>query len=109
MALLVLLLAAGSAHLVYEGLVNLIYFSQVEATVERVALVPAQPGTLAGRAVESAVAYVRYVSPADGREHHGQIVPIGKFQLRRVRQFRPGESWVILAHKDDPRAIKMLN
>jgi hypothetical protein len=120
--ILVLMLVAGLAHLAYDSMVNMVSYSKVEARVERVAVLcrpsgrPIEEavdcgsqgfGRVMGKMIEDTVVYVSYRSPADGSEHQGKVVPFGKSELKRVRQLRPGDAWMVLAHDADPLLIKM--
>ena len=62
--------------------------------------------TAGGKVIRQVAVYVRYTSPADGKEHQGRLLTGGK-RLKQVRTLRPGDSWTILVHDDEAETIKV--
>lgn len=116
----ILCFVAAAGFAAFSAVDNAINYTEVQARVERVGIVCRPSGTPTTEAVDCAEAapaargkvirqvavYVRYTSPADGKDHQGRLLTGGK-RLKQVRTLRPGDSWTILAHDDEAETIKV--
>ncbi len=106
----------------FTAVVNAVNYTEVQARVERVGLVcrprkaPATeavectnetaPAAGGGKLIRQLAVYVRYTSPADGKEHQGRLLVAGK-RINQARTLRPGASWTIRAHDEEAGTIKV--
>lgn len=120
--ILILVLVAAAGMYAFSAINNFVNYTEVRARVERVAVLCrasgtpiaaavdcAAPGagTARGKTIRNAAVYVRYTSPADGRERQGRIVAGGKSQISKVKDLRPGDVLTIWAHDNEPDQIKI--
>lgn len=117
----ILLFVAAAGFAAFTAVDNAINYTEVQARVERVGLACRPKGTptteavdctgaapppAAAKIIRQVAVYVRYTSPADGKEHQGRLLVAGK-RIQKARALRPGDSWTILAHDDHAETIKI--
>jgi len=118
---LILVFVGAAGFSAFSAVENALNYTELQARVERVGLVCRPKGTptteavdctgaapprAAAKIIRQVAVYVRYTSPADGKEHQGRLLVAGK-RIQRARTLRPGDSWTILAHDDDAETIKV--
>ena len=105
----------------FSSIKNALTYTAVVAQVEQVedvcrpADVPIQESTNCVTALATSngkrllrhrAVHVRYKSPADGQQHSGVVIPLGKIAAQAAN-LRPGDRFEILAHDDKPYDIKV--
>ena len=121
-ALLLLAAAGAGGYRMYASMDKANNYNQVAAKVERIEdtcrpfaapvqfAMPCQDppgrGSNPGLIRETTV-FVRYKSPADGKEHSGLLIPSGGRNVVDGLKLRAGSTWTILAHASEAGKIKM--
>lgn len=119
-AVILLIIAGGLTVWVYDLINNGLNYTQVTAEVERVGPVcyPIRSPNQAidcsetwanpsvKRWVRGTAVWIRYQSPADGKQHQARLIPIGGDAAVEATHLKPGDRWKVLAHDDVPGGVK---
>ena len=116
-----LMLLVGLLLMAFTAVNNALNYTEVEGTVQRVeklcrpkgapveSAVPCRDfGASASgkKVIRNTVVYLRYRSPADGREYDHFVRVVGGEKAVEAERLRSGDRWMILAHHKEPLRVK---
>jgi hypothetical protein len=116
-----LVLLIGLLLMAYSAVNNALNYTEVEGTVQRVELLCRLRGAPDERAapcthflgqpetkklLRNTVVYLRYRSPADGREYDHFVHVVGGQKAVEAARLRSGDRLLILAHNKEPLRVK---